>query len=570
MMASIINVALPTIQATYRATIGEMQWIASAYTVLLAALTLTGGALGDRYGRRRVFQIGVVALAVASVAGSLAPTARALIAARAAQGVAAALLVPNSLALLSGAFPRAERGAAIGTWSAATSLVGAVSPMLGGWFVDAGSWRVAFATVVPVALVTFAVAARRVPDPPVMRRATPVDWPGALLATAGLFGVVSGIIAFGSGWTSAIGLGLGGAALLAFVAHERRAHAPMIPPALFGSRSFTGINALTLLLYFGVTGAFFVLPFDLVNVQHYSSTATGAAFLPFALLVGALSRRIGALGDRIGARPLLIAGATITALGLAAFALPGVGGGYATTFLAPMLLTGFGMALTVAPLTTAVLGSVAPADAGIASGVNNAVARVGTVLAVAVVGLVAVSAFGHALERGITAPGVPNDVARALASERRTFGDVAIPGSLAPAAQARAGALVERAFLVGFRGAVLFSAAVVLLGAAVAAATVAAADSTDAPEDRPIPTTCDHATGLVRVSPRTQGCEECLRTGDRWVHLRVCLTCGQVGCCDSSKNRHATEHFWTSQHPVVASLEPGETWRWCYVDEITV
>jgi EmrB/QacA subfamily drug resistance transporter len=565
MMASIINVALPAIQETYRASIIEMQWVASAYTILLAALTLTGGAVGDRFGRRRVFQAGVAALALASIAGSLAPTARGLIAARAAQGIAAALLVPNSLALLSSAFPRAERGAAIGTWSAATSLVGALSPLLGGWFVDAGSWRVAFATIVPVALLTLAVAARRVPDPPVMRRAPPVDWLGAALVTAGLFGVVSGIIAIGSNAMSMVALIAGTVALIAFVIHERRTAMPMIPPALFASRSFRGVNVLTLLLYFGVTGAFFVLPFNLVQVQHYSSTATGAAFLPFALLVGLLSSRVGALGDRIGTGPLLVVGPTITALGLASFALPGISGPYWATFLAPMVITGFGMALTVAPLTTAVLASVAPAEAGIAAGVNNTVARMGTVLAVAVVGLVAVALYGRALERRLAVAGVPTDVARVLVSERRSL-DVTIPESVPPAERAVLAATVSGAFLTGFRGAVLLCAAIVLVGAVFAADTIKAIDSTAAREG-PSPPTCEHVDRIATASPRSRGCEECLLTGDTWVHLRVCLTCGQVGCCDSSKNRHATRHFWASQHPIVGSLEPGETWRWCYIDE---
>ena len=199
-----------------------------------------------------MFQAGAAGLALASIAGSVAPDARWLIAARAAQGLAGALLVPNSLALLSGAFPRAERGAAIGTWSAATALVGAVSPMLGGWFVDAGSWRLAFATVMPPALLTVAVAARRVPDPPVMRRAPPVDWLGAALATVGLFGVVGGIIAIGLRLTSVVALGAGAVALTAFVRHERRTASPMVPPALFASRAFCGVNLLTLLLYLGV------------------------------------------------------------------------------------------------------------------------------------------------------------------------------------------------------------------------------------------------------------------------------------------------------------------------------
>jgi hypothetical protein len=366
---------------------------------------------------------------------------------------------------------------------------------------------------------------------------------------------------------SMVALVAGTAALIAFVIYERRTAMPMIPPALFASRCFVGVNLVTFLLYFGVTGAFFVLPFNLVQVQHYSSTATGAAFLPFALLVGLLSPRVGALGDRIGARPLLVAGPTITALGLASFALPGIGGPYWATFLAPMLLTGFGMALTVAPLTTTVLASVAPAEAGIASGVNNTVARMGTVLAVAVVGVVAVALYGRALESRLAVAGVPADVARVLVSERRSLADVAIPESVPQAERAVLAATLSDAFLTGFRGAVLLCAAMVLVGAAFAADTIKAIDSTAAREG-PSPLTCEHFDFVANASPRSRGCEECLLTGDTWVHLRVCLTCGQVGCCDSSKNRHATRHFWASQHPIVGSLEPGETWRWCYIDEI--
>jgi EmrB/QacA subfamily drug resistance transporter len=567
MMASIINVALPAIQETYGATVTEMQWVASAYTVLLAALTITGGAVGDRFGRRRVFQAGVAALALASIAGSLAPTALLLIAARAAQGLAAALLVPNSLALLSAAFPRAERGAAIGTWSAATSLVGALSPMLGGWFVDAGSWRVAFATIVPVALLTLAVAARRVPDPPIMRRAPAVDWPGAVLATVGLFGIVSGMITSGANLTSPIALTIGAAALAGFVIHERRSAAPMIPPGLFASRSFVGASVVTLLLYLGVTGAFFLLPFNLVQVQHYSSTATGAAFLPFALLVGVLSPRVGVLADRIGPQPLLVAGSTITALGLASFALPDVTGSYWATFFFPMILTGLGMALAVAPLTTTVLASVDPADAGIASGVNNTVARLGTVLAVAITGLVAVALYGRALERGLARAGVPAEVARTLVAERRSLGDVSVPASVAPTERAALDTVVHDAFLGSFRGAVVLCAALVFIGAVFA--TLARVDPAAAGSEV-APSTCEHVATIAAPEPRSRGCEACLRTGDTWVHLRMCLSCGHVGCCDSSKNRHATNHFWATQHAVVRSLEPGETWRWCYVDERSV
>jgi EmrB/QacA subfamily drug resistance transporter len=568
MMASIINVALPAIQEAFGASIAEMQWVASAYTVLLAALTLVGGAMGDRYGRRRMFQLGTLGLAASSLAGSLAPTASGLIAARAAQGLAAALLVPNSLALLSAAFPRAERGPAVGTWSAATSLVGALSPMVGGWFVDVGSWRVAFATVLPPALLVLALASWRVPDPPVMRRAAAVDWGGAVLATLGLFGVVSGLITISAGLAPIAALAVGTLALVGFVRHERRTPTPMVPPTLFRSRTFSGINLLTVLVYAGVAGVFFVLPFNLVQVQGYSSTATGAAFLPFALLVGMLSRRVGGLADRIGTKPLLVGGSALTAVGLAAFAVPGIGGPYWRTFLLPMVVTGLGMALTVAPLTTSVLASVRPSEAGIASGINNTAARVGTLLAVAIIGVVALALYGRALERGLHAAAVPASQTRALVAERRSLADTTIPAWVPAADQASLRRLVDAAFLAGFRGSVLLCAAVVMVGAAVAATMLGATDA--ATTEAQVGLACEHVATITDITPRTEGCEECLRTNDTWVHLRACLACGHVGCCDSSKNQHATKHFWSSQHPIVRSLEPGESWRWCYVDEIAV
>jgi MFS family permease len=561
---------LPAIQATFSATVAEMQWVASAYTVLLAGVMLAGGAIGDRWGRRRAFQAGATGLTLASIACSLAPDVVSLIVARAAQGLAAALLVPNSLALMSAAFPRAERGRAIGTWSAATALLGAVSPMLGGWFVDNGSWRVAFAAVIPPALLTLAIGALRVPDPPVMRRAAAVDWLGATLATLGLFGTVTGIIGLGSGLMAIIALAAGVAAMLLFIRHERSAASPMIPPALLASARLRGISIFTLLVYAGVSGAFFILPFNLVQVQGYSGTATGAAFLPFALISAVLSRYVGRLADRIGSKRLLVGGSALTAVGLASFALPGIGGSYWATFLLPMTLTGFGMALTVAPLTTSVLAAVAPADAGIASGINNTAARVGTLLAVALIGIVTLMLYTRALERRLaTAEAVPAEVARSLVAERRSLADTTIPDHVSPAERVSLARLVDGAFLDGFRGSVLLCAALVLGGTAIAALTLRAT-ATDAAEAVTAAPICDHLATITDVAPRTRGCEECLRTGDTWVHLRLCLACGHVGCCDSSTHRHASAHFWSSRHPIVRSLEPGEDWRWCYVDEIAV
>jgi MFS family permease len=470
--------------------------------------------------------------------------------------------------LLSAAFPKAERGRAVGTWSAATTVVGAVSPMLGGWFVDVGSWRVAFSTVVPPALVLLAVAVWRVPDAPVMRRAPPVDWAGAVLATVGLFAVVTGTITIGTGIAPLAVLTAGGAILVWFARHERRTATPMVPPALFGSRAFSGINVLTLLVYGGVAGAFFVLPFNLVQVQGYSSTATGAAFLPFALLVGVLSRRVGGLADRIGTKRLLVGGALVTAAGVASFALSGLGRPYWTTFLAPMVLTVIGMAFTAPPLTTSVLASVKPAEAGVASGVNNTAARLGTLLPVAIIGVVSLHLYERALQQRLS-PVVSADIVHALLADRRSLADTTIPARLT-ADRSVLKPLVDAAFLDGFRGSVLLCAAAVLAGAVIAFATVDVADAASVTDARALSPTCAHVSSGLDATPRTRGCEQCLLSGDTWVHLRVCVACGQVGCCDSSKNRHATQHFWASRHPIVRSLERGEEWRWCYIDEVAV
>ena len=343
----------------------------------------------------------------------------------------------------------------------------------------------------------------------------------------------------------------------------------MLPPALFRSRAFVGVNVLTVLIYGGVAGAFFVLPFDLVQVQGYSSTATGAAFLPFAVLVGLFSRRVGRLADRLGTRRVLVTGAMLTAVGLASFAVPGLVGPYWKTFLVPMLLTGLGMAFTAGPLTTNVLAAVEPANAGIASGVNNTAARLGTLLAVAVIGVVALRLYDRALERRL-APAVAPEVTRAIVAERRSVADITMPTWVTPADRTRLQPIVEAAFLDGFRGSVLLCAAMVLVGTLVGLATLEMPEEA-AVQDGSIATpTCEHVVASADVSPRTRECEQCLRTGDTWVHLRVCIACGQVGCCDSSKNQHATKHFWASHHPIVRSLEPGEDWRWCYVDEVAV
>ncbi len=567
--ASVINVALPAIQEALSASVPQLQGIATAYTLALAALALAAGAAGDRFGKLRLFIWGAAGLGLTSLACGFAASATQLIAGRAFQGLAAALLVPNSLALLSASFPKVERGRAIGIWSGATALFGAGGPILGGWLVDTVSWRGAFLLVVPIAILTVLVAKWRVPDPPTLRRAPPVDWLGAALSTFGIAGLISAIIlSSANGVAASFLLAIGTLAVASFAWLELQKPAPMVPPRLLLSRSFFGVNALTLLLYFAVTSAFFLLPFNLIQVQHYSAMRTGAAFLPFAIIVGIFSRWAGGITDRWGARRVLILGSLTTAAGLALFALPGVGGSYWSTFFPPMATVGFGMAMSVTPLTTVVLDAVAPTEAGIASGVNNTFARVASLLAVSIVGVVTLTLFTRAIDGRAALASLPPSLRQELVAERQSLADTRIPESVQGRDRMLLERLIAEAFVASFRSIAGLSAAVALAAALATAVTVRRVAT--AKDEESTTLVCMHVDQVIDAPPSSPGCEECLRLGDHWVHLRLCLSCGHVGCCDSSKNRHATAHFWATSHPIVRSLEPGETWRWCYIDEVVV
>jgi hypothetical protein len=250
------------------------------------------------------------------------------------------------------------------------------------------------------------------------------------------------------------------------------------------------------------------------------------------------------------------------------FAVPGIGGSYWSTFFAPMATVGFGMAMSVTPLTTVVLDAVAPTEAGIASGVNNAFARVASLLAVAVAGVVTLTLFARAIDTEAALAALPPSLRRELAAERRSLADTSIPESVRGRDRAIVERIVAEAFVESFRSVTGLSAAVALVAALATAVTVRGAAA--AKDEAPTPVVCTHLDQVREVAPSSRGCEACLRTGDRWVHLRVCLSCGHVGCCDSSKNRHATAHFWGTSHPIARSFEPGEDWRWCYIDEVVV
>jgi len=566
---SVINIALPAIQEGLHTSVADLQWIGSVFTLLLATLTLLGGSAGDRFGRRRLFVIGLAIVVVGSVGAGLATTGLHLIVARAVQGLGGALLVPNSLALLSAGFPKAERGQAIGSWSAFTALTGAGGPIVGGVLVDWVSWRAAFFLVVPLALATLVVAVLRVPDVRIGRQRPDIDWWGALLATGGLTTLVFGIIRIAAGTSAYLSIAAGLALLAIFFWVETRVASPMMPPRLFRSRTFLGANLLTLLLYFALTGLFFVLPFYLVRVLGYSATATGASYLPFALLVAGLSRWSGTLVDRHGARLPLVFGPLVTALGFVAFWFGGTGS-FWTTLLPPMVLVGLGMAVTVAPLTTTVLAAVEESEAGVASGVNNTVARVAGLLAVAIFGLVALAVFDGGLERRLSLIELSPPVRAAVAAQEHGLGDVPVPSVASDAERAGIERAVAGALSDSFHWTALLAVAFAFAASACAALLIEDGGARAAAVGTVAVVHCSHLDLVLDVRPLTVGCAECVRDGTSWVHLRMCLSCGHVGCCDSSRGRHATKHFWGSEHPVVRSLEPGEDWRWCYLDDVAV
>jgi EmrB/QacA subfamily drug resistance transporter len=468
--STVVNVALPAIQANFHTTVVSVQWVVESYGLFLGALILVGGSLGDLFGRRLVFLAGVAIFAAASAGCGTASTIDRLILARSIQGVGAALLVPGSLAMISASFNETTRGRAIGTWSGFTAITTAIGPVLGGWMLAHTSWRWAFFINLPLAAVVMVISLWRIPESR-SQVAERVDWWGGFLATIGLGGLVNGFIeSVDLGWKNPlviVSLLVGLGALIGFMLVEAAVTSPMLPLALFASRSFAGANLVTLFLYAAIGIFFFLFPLDLIQVQGYSTTATGAAIFPMILLLFFLSRWSGGLIARYGARGPLVIGPVVAALGFVLFAVPSVGDTYWREFFPAVMVLGFGMAITVAPLTTVVMNSISPDRVGTASGINNAVARVSGVLAIAVLGIVMFKAFASRLDSSLVRFSLPPALLEQLQGNEIKLAGMQVPAGLDPSAKAAVEAAIGEAFVFGFRIVMLTCAGLSLASAAV-------------------------------------------------------------------------------------------------------
>lgn len=463
--ATVVAIALPVLQETFGASASAAQWVVEAYTLVLGALMLLAGALGDRYGRRLLFVSGVVVFAAGSLLCGLSTSMPMLIAARVLQGLGGTMLAPASLALIGACFEGADRGKAIGTWSGLTAVASAIGPVAGGAIVDHFGWRWVFFINLPIALAVVLLALRHVPESrDEGERGTP-DIVGSLLVTAGLAGIVYAFVASGQdGWNALTiaSVCAGAAALAGFVAFESKTPDPILPLSLFARRDFTGVNVLTLLLYGALSGLFYFLPFVMIQVDGYPATLAGAAMLPFIVLLVLLSRFSGALSYRLGPRVLLVAGPLVTALGFALFGLLR-DLQFWNAIVPAISVVGLGMGLTVAPLTATLLESVPEAHVGLASGINNATSRVAGLLAIAVFGAMLSAVFNARLDPRMTS----------MSPQQRD--EVQTQRSAMAAAKLHDPteiAAVHGAYADGFRVVALSCAAITVLSAAVAALTL--------------------------------------------------------------------------------------------------
>jgi EmrB/QacA subfamily drug resistance transporter len=468
-----VNVALPVLQRDLAASNASVQWVVEGYSLFLSSLILIGGSLGDTFGRRAMFGAGVALFAAASIVCGLAPNADVLVFGRCLQGVGGALATPGSLALISAAYTGIDRGRAIGTWSGASALTGALGPVLGGVLVQFATWRAVFFVNVPIAAIVLFILATHVDESRDEHAWKRPDVRGATLATIGLGGIVYGLIALETPGSSSRALAIGSivagaVALTAFVIVEAREQHPMMRLDLFASRTFSAANAYTFVLYAALGGSLYFVPFDLIDVQGYPPAFAGAALLPMIVILATTSRLSGGLVARVGARVPLTLGAALAACGFAIFAFVGVGHPYWLTFLPGSIVLGSGITLMVAPLTTIVMDAVETSHAGIASGINNAVARTSGLVAIAALGVVISTTFTASVARESQRTALSAGAKTALVRESAVLLTGKLPVSVRGAGEiAAAHAVVRSAYADGFRTTMLASSLLALIAAAI-------------------------------------------------------------------------------------------------------
>lgn len=472
---TVVNVALPALQADLHATITDVQWVVASYSLFLSALLLVGGSLGDQLGRKRVFIAGVAVFTGASVLCGLASSPRLLIGARALQGIGAAFLVPGSLAIINATFDGAERGRAIGTWSGFSAITTAIGPVLGGWLIERVSWRSAFFLNVPLAATVVALSVVFMKESKDSSRGKGIDWTGGALAVFGLGGIVLGLIewpALGARHPIVLAAPLLGVVMLvALVIVEGRGRSPMMPLKVFRSRTFSLANALTLLLYAALAMVMFLVPLVLIQVQHYTATQAGAAIVPFAVIMFAGSRWAGGLIGRVGPRLPLTIGPAVAAVGIAMFVMTRVGGSYWSAVFPAVCLMGAGMTITVAPLTTTVMGAVETAHSGVASGINNAVSRVAGLLAIAVFGVLLANSFNARIQPRLDELRLPAEARQQVERELPKMAGAELGRTSMSGAQRRdVQERLDEAFVEAFRVVMLGCAGLALAAAGFGAA----------------------------------------------------------------------------------------------------
>ena len=429
-----LNVVLPSLQNSLHASAADLFWVLNAYLLMLASLILAGGSLGDRLGRKKIFMTGILVFITGSAACGLSPSTGYLIAFRIFQGAGGALMIPGSLSLISSSIDDKERGKAIGTWSAITTMVSIGGPIIGGALADAGLWRYIFFINVPIGVAALVILRFKVAESKDAKGGDALDIPGILAIALGLAALTFGLLRMPAlgfmHWSVWVTLTLGLLLLLAFIVIEHKSAHPMMPPFLFANQVFTGVNLLTFFLYTALNGAMLFLSLNLVQAQGYSQFDAGLTFLPFTFVMIAMARFAGALADKHGPRPFLIVGPAVTGLGMVLLSFVGETHGprdYWTSFMPGILAFGLGMSFTVAPLTTTVMSSVGDQYSGVASGINNALSRVASVFANAIFGALAVLLFTSLLEQRLAGHDLPAGTKRAAIAQAANLGNAKPP-----------------------------------------------------------------------------------------------------------------------------------------------